>query len=93
MEEKKLKKEVAGKQQKLSYEELNKVCAELYQQVQKYQKQLYEMNLTNMYTRLNYLFKVLEHASVIKDAEFINSCVEEIKDAMIIRNTEEEGKE
>lgn len=80
------------KQQKLTYEQLNDVCMQLYQQNQKLTQQLQQANMTNMFARLDYLFKVLNYESVIKDAEFINSCIAEIKEAMIIK-PEEDSKE
>ena len=93
MEEKKLKAVKGGKEekeQKLSYEQLNEVCSQLYQQRENLIKQLQQANATNMFRRLDYLFKVLEFESVIKDSDFINSCVEEIKEAMIIPAEEKE---
>ena len=94
MEEKKLKKVETAKnnesEKKLSYEELNNVCVQLEQQNQYLVRQLQQTNMVNMFKRLDYLFKVLEFSSVIKDAEFINSCVEEIKEAMTVPAKEEE---
>lgn len=77
------------KQQKLSYEQLNDVCMQLYQQNQKLTQQLQQANMTNMFARLDYLFKVLNYESVIKDSDFINACVAEIKEAMIIKPEED----
>lgn len=92
MEEKKLKgqaetKSIQGssakqKQQKLSYDQLNEACAQLYQQNQYLTKQLQQANVSNMFKRLDYLFMVLRYEAVIKDPEFVNSCIEEIKSAM-----------
>lgn len=69
-------------QQKLSYEELNNVCAQLFQQNQYLTKKVSELGNTNMFKRLDYLFKVVELASAFKDADFINNCIDEIKEAM-----------
>ena len=104
MEEKKLnsnatikamkgKKENVQENQKLTYEQLNNACMELYQQNQNLIKQVQQLNMNNAFTRLNFLFKVLENAHVIKDTEFINLCVEEIKDAMIVPKEEDDSKE
>lgn len=96
MEEKKLKavKESPSKEnekyQKLSYEQLNEACAQLYQQNQYLEKQLQQANLTNMFKRLDYLFMVLANESVIKDADFINDCIAEIKEAIIVKDTAQE---
>lgn len=73
-----------NKPQKYSYEELNKICIQLEQQNQYLMKQLYQANQTNMFKRLDYLFKVLEFESTIKDANFVNNCIAEIKEAIII---------
>ena len=104
MEEKKLKKEVkmgvvksgeesGEKKQKLTYEQLNDVCSQLYQENQKLVQRLQQQELSNMFKRLDYLFEVLKAASVIKDDAFIAQCVNEIKDAMSIRPKEEDKGE
>lgn len=100
MEEKKnLKLNVGGKkeekkEQKLTYDQLNQACNQLFQQNQYLNKQLKELNTYNMFKRLDYLFKVVEFASTFKDAEFVNYCTDEIKDALVIpENTEEDNKE
>ena len=96
MEEKRSAKQVSmkpvdkEKQQKLSYEELNNTCAQLYQQNQQLLRQLSQMNMTNMFKRLDYLFLVLKYESVIKNPEFIASCVDEIKTAITVADDEED---
>lgn len=77
-------------QQKLTYEQLNDACMQLSQQNQYLSRQLQQANLTNMFKRLDYLFMVLNYESVIKDPDFVNSCVEEIKNAIRV---EKEGDE
>lgn len=76
--------------QKLSYEKLNQVCAELSEQngqMQKYIQnlhgQLRDLKEAYMMKRLDYLFKVLKYASMF-DADFVGSCVDEIKEALAI---------
>lgn len=71
-------------EQKLTYEQLNEACSQLYQQNQNLVKQLRQSNLTNMFKRLDYLFEVLKYESVFKDPDFINSCVDEIKESLTI---------
>ena len=78
--------------QKLSYEQLNEACSQLYQQNQKLIQQVQQMNLTNMFKRMDYLFLVLKYEAVIKDPEFVGSCVEEIKASLTPTDSaEEEG--
>ena len=80
--------------QKLTYEQLNDVCNQLFQQNQQLRKELQEMNAVNMFKRLDYLFKVVELASTFKDSDFINSCMDEIKEALTIpADNKENGKE
>lgn len=71
-----------GNEQKLTYEQLNDACNQLFQQNQYLTRQVRELNATNLFKRLDYLFKVVELSSTIKDAEFVNSCIDEIKEAM-----------
>lgn len=78
------------KQQRLTYEQLNQMCGELYQQNQNLSRQLHQANLMNAYRRLDYLFAVLKYESVIKDSDFINSCVSEIKETMMPEDKDEE---
>lgn len=78
------------KEQKLTYEQLNNICSELYQQNQVLRKQLQEANLNNMFKRLDYLFKVVEYSNAFGDPEFIGNCIEEIKDAIVIKEPEKE---
>lgn len=91
MEEKKVKevkmKPIQGKgqgQQKLTYEQLNDACNQLFQQNQYLLKQVKELNTANYFKRLDYLFKVVELAPTFKDADFVNSCIDEIKEAMTL---------
>lgn len=89
MEEKKLTEKNEQSAQKLTYEQLNETCMQLYQQNQMLTKQLQQSNYANMFKRLDYLFLVLKYAEVIDDYDFVNDCIDEIKDALIIP---EDGK-
>lgn len=79
----------AQKEQKLTYEQLNEACNQLFQQNQQLRKQVNELNSFNAFKRLDYLFKVVEHSSAFNDAEFTSYCIDEIKDAMIIKDAED----
>lgn len=80
------------KKQRLSYEQLNDACNQLFQQNQQLLKQLRELNATNMFKRLDYLFKVVELSAIFKDPDFINNCMDEIKEALTPMQ-EEDNKE
>jgi len=90
MEEKKTitTENVQENNQKLSYEQLNEACSQLYQQNQNLLRQLQQANLTNMFKRLDYLFNVLNYNSLF-DADFVYDCVKEIKEALTVDQPEE----
>ena len=84
--------------QKLSYDELNKVCAEMSQQLEtqdRYIKNLHrqfqEMQSVIQSKRMDYLFKVLEiaHKGALSEytnfgKDFVEECVSEIQDVLTI---------
>lgn len=85
MEEKKTKQTKDGKDQKLTYEQLNEACSQLFQQNQYLTKQVRELSAYNAFKRLDYLFKVLELADVFNDAGFVGSCIDELKQALTMK--------
>lgn len=84
MEEKEVKTS-KEKPQKLSYEQLNDACSQLFQQNQYLTEQLRKASLFNQFKRLDYLFKIVELADTFKDADFVNTCIDEIKDTILIK--------
>ena len=98
MEEKKVKKaEVKAMNEgtqksepKMTYEQLNDACAQLYQQNQVLAKKLQYADMTNMFRRLDYLFMVLKYENVFKDDVFVKSCADEIKEALTIQPSKSE---
>ena len=76
-------------QKKLSYEELQNVASQLSQQNQQLNLML-QQAMTNIFKRLDYLFKVLENKDCF-DSDFVITCADEIKD--IITGPVEETKE
>lgn len=92
-ETKKLPKETTEGQKPLTYEQLTEVCNNLYQQNKELLQKLQQANsIINSFSRLDYLFKVLDHSEVIKDPEFINDVIDEIRDAIIIKESAQEKK-
>lgn len=83
---------------KISYEDLQKAAGQLYQQNQQliarckqYEEQVQRFN--NVEVRLHYLFEVLDKGSYF-DNDFIDTCVNEVKEIMTIKEeSEEEIKE
>ena len=82
-------------QKKLSYEELQNVASQLSQQNQQLNIMLQQANMTNIFKRLDYLFKVLENKTCF-DSDFVITCADEIKDVItgpVEETKEEEEKE
>lgn len=70
-----------NKKKELSYEELKNVAGQLSQQNQQLNMMLQQANMTNMFKRLDYLFKVLE----LKDcfnSDFVIKCSDEVVEMM-----------
>lgn len=79
--------------QKLCYEQLNEACSQLFQQNQQLRSEVNRLNTFNAFRRLDYLFKVVELSDKIKDGEFVAQCVDELKEAMTVGETEESNTE
>ena len=67
-----------NKKKELSYEELKNVAGQLSQQNQQLNMMLQQANMTNMFKRMDYLFKILELKNCF-DSEFVITCSDEIK--------------
>lgn len=81
-----------NKKNGLSYDELKNVAGQLSQQNQQLNIMLQQANMTNVFKRLDYLFKILELKDCF-DAEFVITCSDEIKELMTPPGDTEEGKE
>lgn len=80
MEEKEVK---VPNSEKLSYEQLENVAHQLSEQNRQLYAKLQEMQVDNMFKRLDYLFKVVENTGVFS-IDFHTRCVEEIESLMTI---------
>ena len=99
MEEKKatakvveMKPQETEQSQKMSYEQLEQVAHQLSEQARQLYNQLQKSNLTNMFKRLDYLFKVVENGHMFKQ-DFLERCVSEIEDIMTVPEESEDNKE
>ena len=82
-----------NKKKELSYDELKNVAGQLSQQNQQLNMMLQQANMTNMFKRVDYLFKILEFKDCF-DSEFVITCSDEIKEFMTPPvEPKEEGKE
>lgn len=94
MEEKEVK---ASGSEKLSYEQLENVAHQLSEQNRQLYAKLQELQVSNMFKRLDYLFKVVENTGTFS-LEFHTKCIEEIEALMTIpedkpEDTSEENAE
>lgn len=83
----------AERPEKMSYEQLENVAHQLSEQAKQLYTQLQNANMSNMFKRLDYLFKVVENSHMFK-LDFVNKCINEIEDFMTIpEETEDNSKE
>lgn len=75
--------------EKLSYEKLENVAHQLSEQNRQLFAKLQELNMTNVFKRLDYLFKVVENGHMFKQ-DFFEKCIAEIESLMTVPEQEEE---
>lgn len=76
--------------EKLSYEQLENVAHQLSEQAKQLYMKLQAANMSNMFKRLDYLFKVVENGHIFKQ-DFFEKCIAEIEEIMTV--PEETDKE
>ena len=69
--------------EKMSYEQLEGIAHQLSEQARKLYSQLQQSNMTNMFKRLDYLFKVVENGHMFKQ-DFLEKCIAEIEELMTV---------
>lgn len=77
--------------EKMSYEQLENVAHQLSEQNRQLFAKLQELNMANMFKRLDYLFKVVENGHMFKQ-DFLEKCVAEIESIITIPKQEEESE-
>ena len=75
--------------EKMSYEQLENVAHQLSEQNRQFFAKLQELNMANMFKRLDYLFKVIENGHMFKQ-DFFEKCIAEIESIMTVPEQEEE---
>ena len=95
MEEQKKKvvemKSQVQRPEKISYEQLENVAHQLSEQNRQLFAKLQELNMTNMFKRLDYLFKVVENGHMFKQ-DFLEKCIAEIESLMVVPEQEEKSE-
>lgn len=69
--------------EKLSYEQLEEVARQMESQLRQVYAKLQDSNMSNLFKRLDFLFKVLETEHMFPLA-FVQKCAEEIKSILTI---------
>lgn len=75
--------------EKMSYEQLENVAHQLSEQNRQLFVKLQELNMANMFKRLDYLFKVVENGHMFKQ-DFLEKSIAEIESLMTVSEQEEE---
>lgn len=91
MENNKTEKKISANAQRMEEKkytesDLNAACNQLYQ---KLMKEIQIRDMTNMFKRLDYLFKAVENKNCFS-ATFVAACVQEIENALTPVEPEEE---
>ena len=76
--------------EKLSYEQLENVAHQLSEQAKQLYMKLQAADMSNIFKRLDYLFKVVENGHIFKQ-DFLEKCIAEIEEIMTV--PEETDKE
>lgn len=77
---------------KATYEELENYCNQLSIQNQRLQNKINELNYSNAFTRLEFLFKVVQSSDKFR-TDFVVECVEEIEKMISIPKEEVKEEE
>ena len=80
------------KPEKMSYEQLENIAHQLSEQARQLYSQLQKSNMTNMFKRLDYLFKVVENGHMFKQ-DFLEKCIAEIEEIMTVPEEVEEASD
>lgn len=82
----------ADRPEKMSYEQLENVAHQLSEQARQLYAELQKANMTNIFKRLDYLFKVVENAHAFSE-EFVAKCVAEVEELITVPENEGETEE
>ena len=76
--------------EKMSYEQLENIAHQLSEQVKQLYMKLQAANMSNIFKRLDYLFKVVENGHMFQQ-DFFEKCIAEIEELLTV--PEEDNKE
>lgn len=75
--------------EKMSYDQLESVAHQLSEQNRQMFAKIQELNMANVFKRLDYLFKVVENGHMFEQ-DFLEKCIAEIESIMTVPEQEEE---
>ena len=78
--------------EKMSYEQLENIAHQLSEQAKQLYMKLQAANMSNMFKRLDYLFKVVENGHMFKQ-DFLEKCIAEIEELMTVSEEPENSEE
>ena len=78
--------------EKMSYEQLENIAHQLSEQAKQLYMKLQAANMSNMFKRLDYLFKVVENGHMFKQ-DFLEKCIAEIEELMTVPEEEDKKEE
>lgn len=78
-----------SKNEKMSYEQLENIAHQLSEQNKQMYEQLQQVNIVNMFKRLDYLFKVVEYQNAFPE-QFVTASKQEIMSMMILEEEKNE---
>ena len=78
--------------EKMSYEQLENIAHQLSEQAKQLYMKLQAANMSNMFKRLDYLFKVVENGHMFKQ-DFLEKCIAEIEELMTVPEEPENSEE
>ena len=81
-------KNVETAEKKLPYDKLLEIANGLNRTNAELQNRLNDVMLGNFFTRLDFLFKVIQYADKFTD-DFVKECIEEIQESMTIKEEKE----
>ena len=74
--------------EKMSYEQLEGIAHQLSEQNRQLFAKLQELNMTNVFKRLDYLFKVIENGRMFEQ-DFLEKCIAEVESLITVPEQEE----
>lgn len=77
--------------EKMSYEQLENVAHQLSEQAKQLYMKLQAANMSNIFKRLDYLFKVLENGHMFRQ-DFVDKCISEVEELMSVPEETEEAE-